>query len=130
MADKWIQLQSSNGEDNLFPTTKMDLLWTNSSPNSSFASQTLALDLSGYKIIYILFRRIQNEVAYFMDAGIVDILNASTDEKFINSNVTGGSIVLMRWWRPMTTGIWFADATRNGTTSNTDFIPYQIYGIK
>ena len=46
MADKYIQLQSADGTDNLFPITMSDenLLWTNGSPKVAitFASITLA----------------------------------------------------------------------------------------
>lgn len=41
MADKYIQLQSADGVDNLYPIGKMDLLWTNSSPTSNFSAQTI-----------------------------------------------------------------------------------------
>ena len=54
MADKWIQLQSSDGVDNLFPTSKMDLLWTNAA-SATFPAQTLAVpNLTNYSKIMIL----------------------------------------------------------------------------
>ena len=56
MADKWIQLMSENGTDNLFPTSKMDLLWTNATPGTAVTNQTISLDLSTYKYILVVMK--------------------------------------------------------------------------
>lgn len=41
-----------------------DLLWTNPSPTSAFAAQTVALDLSGYDGVKIKLKRINNNAVY------------------------------------------------------------------
>ena len=54
---KTINNQSILGGGNLnISGLEMDLLWTNASPTSSFAAQTVALDLSSYLLCRIEFR--------------------------------------------------------------------------
>ena len=40
---------------------KMDLLWTNKNPENAFEPQTISLDLSKYKWIFIIFKRDASE---------------------------------------------------------------------
>lgn len=127
MADKWIQLMSEDGTDNLFPTSKMDLLWTNASPTSTFNSQTLSIDLTDYELIVI-------EALSYTDTASENGIFSSIFKKEI--------------------GVWFGMAThynnvpgdggvRNIRFSNSSIeisasilhnnmycIPYKIYGIK
>lgn len=60
MADKWIQLQSSDGVDNLFSTSKPDLRYTNASPSSGMGGN-VEIDLDcPREPKYLLVEVVQN----------------------------------------------------------------------
>lgn len=128
MANKWIQLMSADGTDNLFPVGKMDLLWTNSAPTSSFSSQTIPIDTTPYKFLVIILAfstSTDSESVYWM-------INNATYNLYWGAN---------RNYRRRVTktdsGIEFEAcqyfgtyANSTTTTSNTNLIPIEIYGIK
>ena len=134
MADKWIQLMSEDGTDNLFPTSHMDLLWTNASPNSSFLSQTISMDLSNYKHLIIEFKNsgsyTDNKLVYLLAMAPIGL--QSQINHLLKTDVN-------HWWlRKFTAninGITFDVGTilylsSSSTTDNNIMIPYRIYGIK
>ena len=120
MADKWIQLMSENGVDNLYPTSNMDLLWENASPTSSFAAQTLSIDLSGYKSVIGSFKHFTNDNTqrnYFIQKnGIAHIIQtpnvaaSSTPYRTVSCDNQG--------------------ITLNGGSNTSGAIPIAFYGIK
>lgn len=116
MADKWIQLMSEDGTDNLFPVSKMDLLWTNSSPSSAFVDQTVSIDLSDYSYILIVSQATNGITNYHSDIVSVN----GTKQTF--GSYYGG---YYRFATPTNAGITFEFVTNNGYT-----IPYQVYGIR
>ena len=129
MANIIKQLQDADG-NNIYPLAyvqggvKMDLLWTNPSPDSSFSTQTVSLNLSDYSMVAIEFKRIQNESVYVPQ---ITVINGTRKYWSIT---TGGGYIVSRVFTASSTGISFEDAYRNQTVTNTDAIPYQIYGIK
>ena len=129
MADKWIQLMSEDGADNLFPTSKMDLLWTNASPTSSFAEQTVQLDLSNYSTIVIMYAP-YDSLQYYSSM----ICFKGTIYLVTTDMGSGGAASVARKATISNTGIAFETARLgyNGTATNnnTYIIPYKIYGIK
>ena len=104
-----------------------DLLWTNSSPTSSFAAQTVAVDLSGYDFITV--------VAYESTSNAVEM--SATISNTIGAK---GRLFLMansRQFRAIeigATGVVFG-VGRSGAISetaaedNTAAVPVYIYGI-
>lgn len=130
MANKWIQLMSADGTDNLFPTiSNRDLLWTNSATGNTFAAQTISLDLSAYKMIEVDF-------SYYVESTPTYLL---TNRAFIDGIkymalgvATGQSTY--RGFTATSTGVAFTDANRNtgssSSVNNSCMIPYKIYGIK
>ena len=121
--DKWIQLQSSNGEDNLFPKERKELLWTNSSPSSSFASQTAQFDMTDYDVGICLFGYDTSgnpwcEV-YFSKNGtyICNMYNTNTSRVF-------------RTFSASSSGVTFDGGNSAGGSNNGAAIPLAIYGIK
>lgn len=110
------------------PSEYKKLLWTNPNPASSFAAQTVSLDLSGYDEVQIDI------------AGTT--ANTTTTQSFSFrvgigglSNISANNI----WWRyitPSSTGVEFGTGYvtqtygGNGTTDNGKMIPQRIYGIK
>ena len=128
MADKWIQLMSEDGTDNLFPVTKMDLLWTNASPTTAFTPQTVSLDLSDYRLIGIEFN-------YYK--GTVDFVVTCFMQKHGFKEMCIGSALGKPAYRGATvtnSGVTFTEGnTGNGSTYSTNNdvqIPYKIYGVK
>ena len=121
MTDKWVQLKSRNGVDNLFPKSKMDLLWTNSSPSSSFSPQTIEVDLSDYSAVGIIFRSTTTDASY-TEVKVFPKITLS-----IWTNYLAGS------FRNVTavsdSGVTFGSGSQPGSTKNDYGIPYQIYGI-
>ena len=128
MADKWIQLMSEDGTDNLYPTSKMDLLWENASPSSSFAAQTVSIDLTKYSKV---------------------VMQAIEGTGYSNINnylaLTDGSTIIMqnsfgknryRYVTVSSSGIGFDDGkiynsyASSATTDNSVIVPSKIYGIK
>lgn len=125
MADKWIQLQSADGTDNLFPVGKMDLLWTNSNPTATFAGQTIPLDLSKYILLYIVCRRTTGSDTLHIN-GIIK----KGESGQVIGNYNGWA------YREISSsndaGIKFGSGvkgTSSFTTDNTYAIPLYIYGI-
>lgn len=128
MANKWIQLMNSGGTDNLFPTTNMDLLWTNSAPTSAFATQTVAISLTGYKTVVIVSKVTKSGEFYITSY----IAVGST-----NTIVFPMDYIYFRDATVATTGVTFGGGKRSNTygastatSDNNDIIPYKIYGIK
>lgn len=123
MADKWIQLMSEDGTDNLFPTGKFDLLWTNSAPTSAFSPQTLSIDFSKYNHILVICKVIANQdmrFANYMIKGQVTTLMS------FNQNASG---CFQRLECVFTdTQITFGTAYRSGSANNDSTIPLLIYG--
>ena len=108
-----------------FSPLTTDLLWTNSSPDSSFAEQTLPLDLSDYPLIFIIFRQITSGQIH---CGVLAKPNAYETTAF--SPVTVGTAMYKRIFTPRTTGIQFFAGREDSTTDNSKMIPRLIYGIK
>lgn len=111
---------------------QMDLLWTNASLESEFASQTIPLDLSKYK--YFCFSamnyKFNTSLTYqtaMSTIGIVDSLEGAMCVTKYRDNA--GS----RFAKATKTGVIFSDAypnlTSDRTVNNTRTIPYRIYGI-
>lgn len=155
MADKIIQLKDSQG-NNLYPVMtcnidelasgtgieKRKLLWTNASPTSNFAAQTLTssdfiggLDLSSFQFVEIHFiasTSYNSNVVRTVAVG--QVINAQ-----IVTDVTTAytMYVAQRAASTSSSGITFEDAyyksvasTAVGAKNNNRLVPYKIYGIK
>lgn len=104
----------------------MKKVWENASRASSFAAQTLSLDLSGYDEVLIY-----------------SCLEASTNNDYIVvsrcpigeralAHFTWGddNVSLHRFAKTSKTGIEFLNAYHGGAQDNASLMPYRIYGIK
>ena len=120
MADKWIQLMSENGVDNLYPTSNMDLLWENASPTTSFSAQTISLDLSEYKYIYL----VGNDSVVGTRPSTL-IITGNRGQLVVAAASSGRRNVITR-----TSEISFEIGLTGDQTNNNRCIPYQVYGIK
>ena len=127
--DKWIQLQSSDGTNNLFPVGRMDLLWTNGSPTSDFGSQTIPLDLSDYNAVLVTFKWGKDSANPSLNVVALVGVGMGIASSVYNARV-------YREFTPTSTGIQFAGGYYGATlsssmgTGNGSAVPYQIYGIR
>lgn len=104
-----------------------DLLWTNASPTSSFAAQTISIDLSDYYAVWIWFVWKGDEADAKLDCSCV-VGHRSRSVMIYNSRCN-------RSFDVTSAGVVFDDgyfASREGTMSknNNYDIPLAIYGIK
>lgn len=151
MANKIIQLKDSQG-NNLYPVMtcnideiasgtgieKRKLLWTNASPTSEFAAQTVSLTLSGYDAVEI-------EYCYgssYTNAVETGIYKKSYTQQYmtchgdIKTN-NKGYYISQRLVTVTASGITFGKGTyknisaaANGAEGNVYCVPLKIYGIK
>lgn len=115
----------ASGVDTVKVGIDMDLLWTNSSPTSSFSAQTISLDMSGYTSILVYF---------YISTTINDLLpllclpNGSTYRAcFTNgiNNRNGDRDVTVS-----TSSLVFGSGTYNSANSGSHVIPQKVYGIR
>ena len=114
--------------DDVGAMSAWELLWTNASPSSEFAAQTIALDLSGYDFIMVVFKHwTSNDVnnSAFCRIGKYGCL------------MSHDYTLAYREYHPETTGIYFniglVVSTYNSSNveqTGSAVIPLQIYGIK
>ena len=149
MANKIIQLKDSQG-NNLYPVMtcnidelasgtgieKRKLLWTNASPTSEFAAQTISLTLSSYDAVEVICRystTSDSRTRYICDVGS----SASID--WFYYTVVAGKYMGVKSRNEVsasTTGVTFGACTTkpgnstDSTTTNGYIIPIKIYGIK
>lgn len=130
--------KSWGGTKELTETT----LWTNSSPNSSFALQdvTLSQSTSGFQYVKIYWK-ILNTSSALVGSIIIDIENwdLSTEEKshlkFGIGAYSSSSVPILRAvckGNSAGTKVHFGSSyqTGTGTTHNTEAIPTKICGLK
>lgn len=98
-------------------------LWENESPSSSFAAQTIPLDLSGYSLVFVA---LSMRTTY---PGTLITAVGHVDEGSVNPYYYSEQS-LYRYFRAKSDGIEFGVGYQNNTTSNNIFIPRYIYGFK
>lgn len=106
--------------------TKMVLLWTNASPTSTFASQSISSNFSDYNL-YVVIARHSTSVA-----GAVTVINKVGSPSRLTScgSSSSGYSEAIRTVNSSTAALSFNNAARNGATANDFLIPIYIYGIK
>lgn len=125
---------SEDGVDNLYPTSKMDLLWENASPTSDFASQTLSLDLSEYSLFLLVSKTYKTNANN--EANVTSMFIKGIQSFAISGagqSISSGTYLLetRRGATFNDAGVAFENAMQPTTTNNNAYmIPYQIYGIK
>lgn len=106
------------------PSEYRKLLWTNPSPTSSFAAQTISLDLSDYDEVEIEAKQLANgSIIQLCRVGI----GKQTKCLFRDGNANN---FYTRTFITSTSSVQFGDAYYNATLTNTDCVPTAIYGIK
>ena len=101
---------------------KTDLLWTNAAPSANFPEQSISIDLSGYKYIYIVFRISTDTQAY--KSMIAEVGN--------RNYITGsyGNTIIQRSFYTGLDNITFLVCEYGSGNSVRFHIPYEIYGVR
>ena len=110
--------------ENIGAMSKMDLLWENASPTSSFGQQSITLDLKNYDFVRVFCRSTYNNSV---------ILPAADCYKGQTGIVLGYTASLGLTTRGFTVGstyVGFGLCTYAGGTTAENSIPIRIYGIK
>ena len=102
--------------------TKVDLLWENASPGSTFANQKISIALSGY-VAVLVYLRFDNTASFYS----YGILPVSGGAAFLSS---AGNGVTYRKCTPSTSGLTFGTGVKSSNEDNKYCIPVAIYGIK
>lgn len=106
-------------------THRINLLWTNASPTSAFAEQTLDLGLSNYSM-YIVIARQSTSV----NNSISSIQKTGRSMKLIDFDYSTEIGAHQRTVDYSSGSLKFNDAWNNTNKDNTVLIPLFIYGIK
>lgn len=111
----------------------LELLWENEDPTSSFAAQTISLDLSSYDAVYVFFGYTNGDV---FQRGMM-LIDSATNHFRYTGNSSNNIRMFERTATANTSGVAFSDGTYRtqgsaGTsnTGNSYMIPFAIYGIK
>ena len=106
----------------------LDLLWANVSPSSEFAGQTLNIDLSAYKIIYITILGNKASLNESYTMFIIDKNKGHIAIGWYGAKYSERSI------RISNSTIIFGDAkyidNSTSITNNGYLVPFKIYGVK
>lgn len=125
----------TSGVDPLYLHLDMDLLWTNASPTSAFALQSISIPgISNYSQLLIVFNE-SNQVydnAFTSTTFIVPLDSLSNRFEVVASSLAENKIYCRNFF-VSSNAIDFADGYTRITAAggyNTACIPYKIYGIK
>ena len=124
LQDALNSLYSSSGK------TKTTLLWTNENPTSSFASQTLELNLSAYDYV-VLVVKVSTSLDYKARTNII----LPVGEEYYDTSklpvISTNASKNVRSVIARTTGVSISDATNaNNAKNNQLIIPYKIYFLQ
>ena len=106
-------------------TTQIDLLWTNPNPDSSFAAQTVSIDLSSYDAILVQMRNVYNGGIRGMGIVLKESINHS-----VGVFGTSETKTFRRSVNASDTGVTFGAGYNGENSSSNAAIPLLIYGIK
>lgn len=120
------------------PVGHKNLLWTNESPTTAFAAQTISLDLSGYDEVEIYTIQHISRSSYLIPPSRTEI--GMSGDLFAITGATGDTSGYCAWtkrtYTTSTSGVTFTldavslDGTAWLAGGGAHLIPYKIYGIK
>lgn len=107
---------------------KTDFLWENPSPSSSFAAQTVSLDLTPYKYVIIVATATTSDVnGGFAFGRVGDGIQYNIVLRNYN---TSSTFAYVRRFEVTTTGVTFETGIRDTTEGTGYAIPKAIYGVR
>lgn len=109
-------------------TEDAELLWENPDDTVEFPSQTVTLDLTGYRSVIVLSKfRMDNNSLHVYSKSFIDGVPIQSQALGGNgSYATCGA----RIFTVNSTGIYFGTGAKNGAVDNSYHIPIKIYGVK
>ena len=110
--------------DDVGAMSKWDLLWTNASPSSSFAAQTVSLDLSGYDAVLVTSclatsATNQDNAMLVMVGDSARLCGTDNANNAFNRELT-----------VLSSGVQFYSGQTGTSSQNASRIPLKIFGIK
>lgn len=110
--------------------SKMTLLWTNSNTNTGFPAQTIPLDLTPYRHVYIITL---HGINAYPDTALSGTFLLPTSGYYTLATMT--NLIRRRSATITSTGIQFSQGVEvqtynSGTNSNNVVVPYKIFGVK
>lgn len=120
----------ASGTIKKLPFTRLDLLWTNSSPTSNFTAQDVSVDLGGYDLVAlaIKYSRLSNSshppLMFYriVDGQICYMPLINNTDNYTGARGFSYSVA--------NKVISFTKGEYNGATDNAHVIPLEIYGVK
>lgn len=112
------------------------LLWTNASPTAAFSEQTVALDLSNYGSVEVIYKLHAGQSVYVAPQRVTkDIETITVSASGAAGFFAGAIAMLARSASLVSSGVHFSAASLATTSAawsvdNLCLIPYKIYGIK
>lgn len=103
------------------------LLWTNPSPGTEFAAQTVSLDLSEYAGVIVEFNANTNTSNY---QTCTRVFCKKSDPEYFGGGAVPASGALGRTLRITNEGVFFGNGFSAASTTNGTAIPTKIYGVK
>ena len=106
----------------------VDTLWTNASPSSNFANQSVAIDMTDYKLILVSYSYSTSSTNH-----MVAVLNDNVDYYMLWPAYRNYRRVVTKTSSNLAFDdcvYWGTYASSSTTTSNGNIIPINIYGIK
>lgn len=129
--DTWMPTAVDTG------AVEMKLMWTNASPGSNFAAQTISLSLSGYAYVAIDYRPLGTSLTkrQFCKVGEACLMDAVSGNS--GGGMSGTPYGIWRQAEVKTTGVVFTKAVKREigasasiTDDNGYMKPFRIFGIK
>ena len=120
----------ASGTIKKLPFTRLDLLWTNSSPTADFAAQDVSVDLDGYDLVALVIKYSKTSTSSrppLMFCRIVDEQYFYIPLMNNTDNYTGARSFIYSVANKV---ISFTKGEYNGATDNAHVIPLEIYGVK
>lgn len=103
---------------------ELDLLWTNASPSTAFAAQTLTIDFTDYSEIIVVTEVATSDGNHFSNLMIKNVVTT-----LISSNYQSAAFPRLNC-SFNDSSITFGQSYRGGNANNDSCIPIYIYGIK
>lgn len=106
---------------------QIDILWSNESPTSNFAAQTVALDLSKYKAVLIVATASTSDANGGTAIGMVG--DGITYNIFLHNYNANYAYSYIRSFTVSNSGVTFTSGLRETTAGDQYAIPRAIYGV-
>ena len=117
--DTWMPSASDVG------AVTLDLLWTNASPTSDFASQNITIPKNSYKGIFVDYVA-STTASTYVGSGFIPVGDGWFASYYLKSDGT----VFDRRCKLNTGTVGFGNGSQAGSDKNSVMIPTKIYGVK